>query len=155
MVARRACTLLLPPRSMVGQPPLERHIGVRIPGGQPQQSSTCTIVVLGFPADVRDVHPIQFERTSLTSVAPLTCDSFGQDASIWVGRFSSRRAQEHPQAGCSFRPSAALLGLQRTGTASQTGLPATGYTEVWCFEQFDQPEQPSRKAGYPTRSTNS
>ena len=25
----------LPPRSMVGQPPLERHIGVRIPGGQP------------------------------------------------------------------------------------------------------------------------
>ena len=27
--------LLLPPRSMVGQPPLERHIGVRIPGGQP------------------------------------------------------------------------------------------------------------------------
>ena len=26
---------LLPPRSMVGQLPLEQHIGVRIPGGQP------------------------------------------------------------------------------------------------------------------------
>ena len=25
----------LPPRSMVGQMPLEQHIGVRIPGGQP------------------------------------------------------------------------------------------------------------------------
>jgi hypothetical protein len=25
----------LPPRSMVGQLPLEQHIGVRIPGGQP------------------------------------------------------------------------------------------------------------------------
>ena len=33
--ARQACAFLLPPRSMVGQPPLERHIGVRIPGGQP------------------------------------------------------------------------------------------------------------------------
>ena len=30
---------LLPPRSMVGQPPLERHIGVRIPGGQPEFES--------------------------------------------------------------------------------------------------------------------
>jgi hypothetical protein len=26
---------LVPPRSMVGQLPLEQHIGVRIPGGQP------------------------------------------------------------------------------------------------------------------------
>ena len=26
---------LLPPRSMVGRLPLEQHIGVRIPGGQP------------------------------------------------------------------------------------------------------------------------
>jgi hypothetical protein len=29
----------LPPRSMVGQLPLEQHIGVRIPGGQPDQLS--------------------------------------------------------------------------------------------------------------------
>ena len=28
----------LPPRSMVGQLPLEQHIGVRIPGGQPVDS---------------------------------------------------------------------------------------------------------------------
>ena|ERR1700683_3428698 len=28
---------LLPPRSMVGQLPLEQHIGVRIPGGQPNR----------------------------------------------------------------------------------------------------------------------
>ena len=30
---------LLPPRSMVGQLPLEQHIGVRIPGGQPSFES--------------------------------------------------------------------------------------------------------------------
>ena len=31
-------TYVLPPRSMVGQLPLEQHIGVRIPGGQPAES---------------------------------------------------------------------------------------------------------------------
>src|SRR5208282_4329955 len=30
---------LLPPRSMVGQLPLEQPIGVRIPGGQPKHTS--------------------------------------------------------------------------------------------------------------------
>jgi hypothetical protein len=44
--ARCHVSRLLPPRSMVGQPPLERHIGVRIPGGQPsillQSQSTST-----------------------------------------------------------------------------------------------------------------
>ena len=33
--ARRAIIRLLPPRSMVGQLTLDQHIGVRIPGGQP------------------------------------------------------------------------------------------------------------------------
>ena len=33
--ARSANPHLLPPRSMVGQLPLEQPIGVRIPGGQP------------------------------------------------------------------------------------------------------------------------
>ena len=33
--ARLPHSRLLPPRSMVGQLPLEQHIGVRIPGGQP------------------------------------------------------------------------------------------------------------------------
>jgi hypothetical protein len=32
---RRVSLAALPPRSMVGQLPLEQHIGVRIPGGQP------------------------------------------------------------------------------------------------------------------------
>ena len=32
---RRVTSAALPPRSMVGQLPLEQHIGVRIPGGQP------------------------------------------------------------------------------------------------------------------------
>ena len=35
MAARSSFLPLLPPRSMVGQLPLEQHIGVRIPGGQP------------------------------------------------------------------------------------------------------------------------
>jgi hypothetical protein len=34
--ARRANPHLLPLRSMVGQLPLEQHIGVRIPEGQPK-----------------------------------------------------------------------------------------------------------------------
>jgi hypothetical protein len=33
-----SCFTALPPRSMVGQLPLEQHIGVRIPGGQPVDS---------------------------------------------------------------------------------------------------------------------
>jgi hypothetical protein len=48
-------------------------------------------------------------------------------------------------------------GAQVLGIASQTGLPATGYTDNWRIEQpehTEQAEQPSRKAGYPTRSTN-
>ena len=36
--SRRANPRLLPPRSMVGQLPLEQHIGVRIPGGQPKRT---------------------------------------------------------------------------------------------------------------------
>jgi hypothetical protein len=38
---------LLPPRSMVGQLPLEQHIGVRIPGGQPKQDKLFIISNLG------------------------------------------------------------------------------------------------------------
>jgi Polysulphide reductase, NrfD len=35
LIIRRVTSAALPPRSMVGQLPLEQHIGVRIPGGQP------------------------------------------------------------------------------------------------------------------------
>ena len=37
-VARELYPRLLPPRSMVGQLTLDQHIGVRIPGGQPNKS---------------------------------------------------------------------------------------------------------------------
>ena len=43
--ARQACAFLLPPRSMVGQPPLERHIGVRIPGGQPDKINNYSCIL--------------------------------------------------------------------------------------------------------------
>jgi len=35
----------LPTRSMVGQLPLEQHIGVRIPGGQPNKINNLKIVL--------------------------------------------------------------------------------------------------------------
>jgi hypothetical protein len=35
LTIRGVASAALPPRSMVGQLPLEQHIGVRIPGGQP------------------------------------------------------------------------------------------------------------------------
>jgi hypothetical protein len=37
LAARRANPRILPLRSMVGQLPLEQHIGVRIPEGQPNK----------------------------------------------------------------------------------------------------------------------
>ena len=37
LAARRAIPRALPLRSMVGQLPLEQHIGVRIPEGQPNK----------------------------------------------------------------------------------------------------------------------
>jgi hypothetical protein len=48
----------LPPRSMVGQLPLEQHIGVRIPGGQPMSGLS---VVYRSPGKSEEVHlpPLQ------------------------------------------------------------------------------------------------
>ena len=40
---------LVPPRSMVGQLPLEQPIGVRIPGGQPRTDSKGFVLVLTGP----------------------------------------------------------------------------------------------------------
>jgi hypothetical protein len=39
------CAYELPTRSMVGQLPLEQHIGVRIPGGQPNKINNLEIIL--------------------------------------------------------------------------------------------------------------
>src|ERR1700733_11815923 len=49
---------LLPPRSMAGQTPLERHIGVRVPGGQPKSCKLIlnhTITLLKLLAELRQL----------------------------------------------------------------------------------------------------
>ena len=54
--ARSACSSLqLPPRSMVGQLTLDQHIGVRIPGGQPNKTN-------GLPSG---------QRTKVLKAAPM------------------------------------------------------------------------------------
>jgi hypothetical protein len=69
LTIRGVASAALPPRSMVGQLPLEQHIGVRIPGGQPYDNKHLPLPAISQKASAVNIERQLLVRKSAGSVA--------------------------------------------------------------------------------------